>query len=176
MKKPLFYILDSDVLITAKNSYYGFEFCSGFWESLLGEYKHGRVFSISRVRGELLSGTKSDNLVQWISGQVPSTFFLDVDEDQVTARFTEVMLWSQRHTRYSDAAKAKFATGADGWLVAYGMVHGAIVVTNEQPRPDAIRDIKLPDVCNQFKVRVSNTFMMLRDLGVQLDLRATDKT
>ena len=33
--------------------------------------------------------------------------------------------------RYFDYAKAKFATGADGWLVAYARVHGAIVVTNE---------------------------------------------
>jgi hypothetical protein len=27
------YILDSDVLITAKNSYYAFDLCPGFWRS-----------------------------------------------------------------------------------------------------------------------------------------------
>ena len=33
-------------------------------------------------------------------------------------------MWVQRHSRYSDYAKAKFATGADGWLVAYAQVQG----------------------------------------------------
>ena len=40
----------------------------------------------------------------------------------------------------------KFATGADGWLVAHARVHGATVVTNEQSAPDSKREIKLPDV------------------------------
>lgn len=46
------------------------------------------------------------------------------------------MLWVQRNAQYFDRAKAKFATEADGWLVAYSLVHGTVVVTNEQPRPD----------------------------------------
>ncbi|MBK8097278.1 MAG: DUF4411 family protein [Planctomycetes bacterium] len=73
---------------------------------------------------------------------------------------------------YSDHAKAKFATEADGWLVAYSMVRGTTVVTNEQPRPDSRSRVPLPDVCSQFKVPSKDTFTMLRSLAVKPDLRA----
>jgi len=41
------------------------------------------------------------------------------------------------------------------------------VVTNEQPAPDAKREIKLPDVCNQFSVGYADTFSMLHQVGMQ---------
>ena len=78
-------------------------------------------------------------------------------------------MWVQRHPRYFAHAKAKFATGADGWLVAYARVHGATVVTNEQSAPESRREIKLPDVCDQFGVRRDNTFTLLRVLNVHFD-------
>lgn len=166
---PVF-LLDSDAFIAAKNSYYAFDICPGFWEALLHQHHQARVFSISRVRGELLMGRKTEDLVQWVTKQVPDGLFLEVDEEEVTTAYTEIMLWAQRHTRYFDRAKAKFATGADGWLVAYAIVHGAVVITNEQPAPESKTEIKLPDVCAQFKVQYKDTFVMLRELAVQFDL------
>ncbi|MGQ0650236.1 MAG: DUF4411 family protein [Gemmatimonadaceae bacterium] len=70
-----------------------------------------------------------------------------------------------------DHAKAKFASGADGWLVAYARINDAIVITNEQPAPDSKREIKLPDVCDQFGVARDNIFSMLRTLGARFDWR-----
>ena len=81
------------------------------------------------------------------------------------------MMWVQRHSRYFDQAKAKFATGADGWLVAYARVHDTIVVTNEQSASESRKEVKLPDVCYQFGVRRDNMFTMLRALNVQFDLQ-----
>jgi hypothetical protein len=129
------YLVDSDVFITAKNLYYAFDLCPGFWESLLHHHGQGRVYSVDRVRGELLAGRKMDDLVQWVRNQLPSSFFLEVDSDEVTAAFTEIMVWAQRSAQYFDHAKAKFATGADGWLVAYARVHGATSLqTSRAPR------------------------------------------
>ena len=91
MKKPAVYILDSDVFITAKNTYYAFDFCPGFWSAILQEHHKGRVFSVSRVRGELMSGTKTEDLVEWVGGEVPESFFLDVDTEPVTTAYREVM-------------------------------------------------------------------------------------
>ena len=85
----------------------------------------------------------------------------------VVEAYGKVMLWVQRNPQYLDQAKAKFATEADGWLVAYAMVHGSTVVTNEQPRPESRNRILLPDVCTQFKVAYQNTFTMLSDLAVR---------
>ena len=100
---------------------------------------------------------------------VPKDFFLPVDTGEVVRAYMNIMMWVQRHSRYFDQAKAKFATGADGWLVAYAQVHGATVVTNEQSAPESKKEIKLPDVCNQFSVQSDNMFAMLRALSVRFD-------
>ena len=101
--------------------------------------------------------------------EVPKAGFVQVDTDPVVRAYTDIMMWVQRHPRYFDYAKAKFATGADGWLVAYAKVHGATVVTNEQSAPESRREIKLPDLCDQFGVSRANTFAMLRALNIQFD-------
>jgi hypothetical protein len=80
-----------------------------------------------------------------VKDDVPPSFFVSVDEPSVQGKFGDIMMWAQRRP-VLDAAKAKFATGADGWLVAYAAAHGVIVVTNEQAAPDSKREIKLPDV------------------------------
>ena len=170
MKKPAVFVLDSDVFIAAKNAYYAFDICPGFWTGILEQHQRRTVFSVSRVRGELTAGRKTEDLVQWVAREVPDEFFLEVDEEKVTGVYAEIMLWVQRHTRYFDRAKAKFATGADGWLVAYAKVHGATVVTNEQPAPESKTEIKLPDVCEQFGVPYKHTFQFLRESGVRFDL------
>ena len=163
------YILDSDVFIAAKNSYYAFAICPGFWNSLIHHHGAGSVRSIDRVRGELLAGSRTEDLVLWVKEQLPPAFFVDTDEKAVTDAYGKVMLWVQRNPQYSDPAKAKFATEADGWLVAYAMVHGVTVITNEQPRPQSRNRILLPDVCSQFKVTYKDTFAMLHELAVRYE-------
>ncbi len=161
------YLLDSDVLIAAKNLYYAFDICPGFWESLLYYHTQDQVFSVDRVGSELLAGRKTEDLVQWVQSEVPSGFFLPVDNDEVGHFYTEIMLWVQRHPNYFDQAKAQFATGADGWLAACAKARGAVVVTNEQPSPASRRSVKLPDVCDEFDVPRETTYEMLRTLGAQ---------
>lgn len=166
---PLF-LLDSDVFIAAKNAYYAFEICPGFWKAVLRAHRLDRARSLDRIRNELLSGRKEEDLVQWVRNGVPAAFFLDSNAEDVSSAYAEVMLWVQRNPQYLDRAKAKFATEADGWLVAYSMVHGTVVVTNEQPRPDSRNRVPLPDVCKQFEVPYKDTFLMLRELEAQFDL------
>ena len=100
---------------------------------------------------------------------IPNSFFIQVDTDVVSRAYTDIMMWARRYPRYFNVAKTKFATGADGWLVAYARVHGSTVVTNEQSVPESRREVKLPDVCDQFGVRHDNMFAMLRALKVQFD-------
>ena len=118
MKASNTYLLDSDVFITAKNKYYAFDICPGFWKSLIHHSKQGRIHSIDRVRNEIPSGRKTEDLVQWVSKKLPSGFFFNADNEKVASAFSNVMLWIQQSSQYYDHAKAKFATGADGWLGA----------------------------------------------------------
>ena len=164
------FVLDSDVFIAAKNLYYAFDICPGFWNGILRAHQQGGVRSIDRVRNELLLGRKEEDLVQWVTNDVPTTFFHDSNAEQVNSAFADVMLWVQRNAQYYDRAKAKFATEADGWLVAYSMVNGSTVVTNEQPRPESRNRVLLPDVCVQFNVPYKDTFATLRELNVRFEL------
>lgn len=165
---PIF-LMDADVFLTAKNRYYAFDICPGFWSSIIHYHQQRRIYSIDRVRNELLVGRKTEDLAQWVTSELPDDFFLNVDDDNVASAYTEIMMWVQRHPRYFDYAKAKFATGADGWLVAYARVHNVIVVTNEEPAPDSKREVKLPDVCDQFKVTRKDTFVMLKELSIRFE-------
>ena len=164
------FVLDSDVFIAAKNAYYAFDICPGFWNGILRAFQQGSVRSIDRIRNELLSGRREEDLVQWVMNEVPTEFFFDSNADDVSSAFADVMLWVQRNGQYFDRAKAKFATEADGWLVAYSLVHGTVAVTNEQPRPDSRNRVLLPDACVQFQVPYKDTFVMLRELTVRFDL------
>jgi len=161
------YLIDSDVLITAKNRYYAFPICPGFWRSLLHEHSLGKVHSIDKVGQELVSGSRDDELAQWIHESVPASFFFKSDGAEIVAAYNKVIDWVMRHERYRDAGKDKFSRGADGWLVAHGVASGKTVVTNEQSRPESRSEIKLPDVCEAFSVDYTDTFDMLHKLGVE---------
>ncbi len=165
------YIVDSDVFITAKNRYYAFDLCPGFWESIIHEHDAGRLRSIDSVRRELLNGRPDEDLVLWVKNTLPTDFFLDTNEVEVVSAFGEVMLWVTRSTQYFENAKAAFAAKADGWLVAYAMVHGVTVATNELSNPGSRREVKLGDACLQFGVKYEDTFEMLRALKVHFEFR-----
>ncbi len=163
------YLIDSDVFIQAKNQHYAFSICPGFWDSLIGHFHAGHVFSIDEIREELLRGDDEEDLVCWVKGKLPREFFLPVREQNVSNSYGEIMLWVQRNTQFLDYAKAKFATEADGWLAAYARVHGYIVITGEQFRPDVKSKVPLPNVCKQFDVECRDVFQMLHDLNIRFE-------
>jgi hypothetical protein len=55
------YLLDANTLIQAKNEYYAFDICPGFWEWIDIANASGDVSSIERVADELRKG--KDDLV-----------------------------------------------------------------------------------------------------------------
>ncbi len=77
------------------------------------------------------------------------------------------MGWVQAQDQFSDAAKADFAAGADGWLVAYARAKEHIVVTHEVLDPSIRRKVPIPNVCEAFNMEYRDTFEMLRQLGVR---------
>ncbi len=77
------------------------------------------------------------------------------------------MAWVQAQRQFLDGAKADFAKGADGWLVAYAKAKAGIVVTQEVLDPNVRSRVKIPNVCQAFRVPFCDTFQMLRGLGVK---------
>lgn len=156
------YILDANVFIEAARRYYAFDLAPRFWEWLEKRAAQGVIRSIDRVKTELLRG--NDELAAW-ARQVSNVMFDSTDQEDVLARYAEVMGWVQSQKQYSDAAKAEFAAAADGWLVAYALARGCIVVTHEISQPLAKRRVPITNVCQGLGVNFTNTFEMLRNLG-----------
>jgi hypothetical protein len=105
------------------------------------------IYSIRKVRAELLKGTKGDLGREWAT-KMPSTFFLDdIGDSEVMKEYASAMNWASSDTHYQAGAKAKFADAdrADAFLLAYARAHGHEIVTQEKSNPDKRREIPIPD-------------------------------
>jgi len=158
------YLLDANVFIEAARRYYAFDLAPKFWESLALHAEKGEIQSIDRVKQELERG--NDELATWATAQF-SEAFASTDEEDVTVSYSEIISWVQIQDQFSDAAKADFASGADGWLVAYAKSKGFIVVTHEVLDPNIMRKVPIPNVCEEFGMSSVDTFEMLRQIGVR---------
>ena len=163
-RTPLF-VLDANVFIGAHRRYYALDLCPGFWECLIHYCEESRLWSIDRVRDEIL--VKPDQLSEWVK-QAPQNLFVSTAEESVIDAFVGMNEWVQENSRFQPQAIEEFARVDDGWLAAYAKVNNAVVVTHEVFRRDRDDKVPLPNVCQQFGVKC-NTFAMLRRLDVHFD-------
>lgn len=152
------YLLDTNTLIQAKNEYYAFDLCPGFWDWLDLAYNRGEVFSIEPVRKEILDG--KDELCDWAKAR-PKGFFLPVDAATST-KIADVVRWVQA-SDFKDAARREFLAKADPILVAYAWAHDHVLVTHEVHVEGERRKVKIPTVCNALDIQCERTFGMLRN-------------
>lgn len=150
------YLVDANVFIQAKNTHYGLDFCPGFWRWMLVTHESGQLFSIDKVREELLAG--SDELSEWVRDQA-SGLFLKTDA-QAASHFATVAQWASNQS-YEPAAINTFLQVADFYLIAHALAHDYIVVTHERPA-NSRRRIKIPDVCSGLGIGFMTPFEMLR--------------
>jgi len=170
------FLLDANAFIEPRDRYYGFDICPGYWTTLLNEHTNNRVFSIDRIRRELVPSKKEDwdDLAEWIDEKAPTTFFKQTEDQAVFDVFQEMVTWAYDSSQFKDAAKTEFASVADGWLVAYAKVNKMVVITHEDYSPEIKKSIKIPNVCVEFDVEYINVFEMLRELGAKF-LRSTKR-
>ncbi|MCB0916518.1 MAG: DUF4411 family protein [Actinobacteria bacterium] len=162
------YLVDSSVLIEAKNRYYAFDFAPGYWEWLERAHVAGQICSIEAVKQELVDG--QDELAGWATNH--PDFFLPIDQ-ATTQHFGPLTAWAASR-QFRPAALAKFTgNDADYLLVAFARAHGHVVVTHEQPDPAAKKNVKIPDACAAMGVDFTNAFDVLRRTGAMLVLRDT---
>lgn len=154
------YLLDANVFITAKNDYYSFGVCPGFWKFLEQMHKSKRVFSIDKIHDELKK--EQDKLLDWAM-RVPDSFYKKTQDQAVAEKFGQLVGWVTGQP-FLPGAKAEFASSADGWLIAYASVNSLKVVTLETHEPDRRNKVKIPNVCLEFDVDYCNTFEMLKEL------------
>jgi len=150
------YLLDANIFIQAKNLHYSFDFCPAFWDWLDANNKTGLVFSIEKVRDELIGG--DDELAEWAKAR-GAEFFLPPDNDMVPS-LAEISTWASSGD-YEPGAVNQFLQVADYYLVAHGHAHGFDVVTHEVAA-NSVKKIKIPNACIAHGVKSMSPYEMLR--------------
>jgi uncharacterized protein DUF4411 len=138
------FVLDANVFIEAKNSYYAFDLAPLFWRSLIEHAETGCICSIDHVKNELERG--NDQLAIWAKDEFVHAF-ASTDEENIIKYYSEIINWVNNNDQFLDIGKSDFAKGADGWLVAYAKENNCIVVTQE------VQD-DLPPFIGQVSMRV----------------------
>lgn len=150
------YLLDANVLIRAKNDYYGFDFCPGFWDWLETMDAAGVVHSVEAVYNELTAG--DDELSEW--AREHKGFFLPTTSAELVS-IAAVNRWAINSSDYEAAAKNEFARVADSFLIGHAHAGGHTVVSHEVIS-DGRRRIKIPNAAIANGVRHLSPFRMLR--------------
>lgn len=161
------FVLDANVFIEARNRYYAFDICPGFWEWLAGEEGGGHVLTVNAVRDELLG--REDDLAEWTRERGPS--FFESPDAAILPPLAALATWVGTR-QYRPSAVAEFSSSADIYLIASAVAAGHTVVTHETPS-DAIKRVKIPEPCIAHGVEVISPFVMLRRLGVRFVRSAT---
>ena len=149
------YVLDTNILITAKNLYYGFDFCPAFWDWLTLKFDDDIVCSIDKVKDEIFDG--EDLLSEWVK-QHPD-FFRQTD-NHIEASLRIVSEWVN-HQQYTNAAIATFLSSADFFLIGHALADNLTVVSLEK-NSDTKNRVVIPVACSALHVLYIDTFSMLR--------------
>ena len=163
------FLLDSNILIGAKRSYYAFDLCPGFWDAIRHGHRQGRILSTKRVQKEIAVG--EDDLSQWVKNELPPAFFIDDNAADIMKEFSPMMAWVNSGD-YLPEAVQEFAghDNADGWLIAAAKARNFVLVTEEQSPSNARKRVPMPNVCDEFGVEYITTFEALRELGYRFVL------
>ena len=158
-------LLDSNLFIEAKNTYYRFDIAPGFWDWIHAAHANGMVASIPAVRDELQA--QNDDLAAW-ARTLPHTFWLPETTDTV-ASMQALAHWAMTTTRpYTAGARAEFLNSADYRLIAAAHAGTHIVVTREQSSPNAKNRIRIPDACVDNHVATESPFDLYAAGGLKL--------
>ena len=165
------YLIDTNILIEAKNRYYAFTICPGFWELLITHNSNSFITSIDKVKLELNKG--DDELKNWINNVIPASFFKSTNEDDIMEAYKEIVNWVQVNNQFYPEAKAEFIQDiCDPYIIAYAKVKNCVLISNEVLKPEAKSRVPIPNVCTQFDVEYENPFKMLEILGTQFILKS----
>lgn len=86
------FLIDTNSLIDAKDFFYAFDICPGFWRAISRHHESGELFSIDRVRDELMDG--NDRLVDWAK-DMPDSFFMMSTTPDAVSQYSQIIQWVQ---------------------------------------------------------------------------------
>ena len=160
------YLVDANCFIQAKNSFYGFDFCPGFWDWIDQQHALKTLFSIDKIALELAKG--NDDLAAWAK-QKGGDFFLPMDT--ATGQKNRIITTWVQQAGFRQHVIDEFFRGADPFLIAYAFAHNYTVVTHEiKVNANQMNKVKIPNVCAEFNIQHVTIFDLLRSTGAKLHI------
>ena len=158
------YLIDSNIFIESKNSFYAFDICPGFWNWLKSSES---LRSIERVKEELNAG--EDELKTWVNSNLPNSFFLREDRS-IQELYSEIASYVMALPKdYKLPGKLNFLAGADGWLIAAARSLNYTIITHEKYDASRRNKILIPNIAEHYQVRCIDIFSALREMKVQFN-------
>jgi predicted nucleic acid-binding protein len=157
------FLLDANVFIQAKNGPYAFDLAPGFWNGIVDATDAGIIRSPMSVYAELAQG--NDELANWAKSMRSHQLFVEASQ-AVQAHLAAIADYVQ--ATYALPHSATFLGDADPWVIAHAKAEKALVVTHEKLVAKDCKRVKIPNICAQFGVGYTNTYEMLRKLGITL--------
>ena len=163
------YLIDTNTLIDAKNRYYHFDICPGFWKAIL---TNNNIKTIEMVIQEIKDG--KDELKDWIieNEQIIKTKLIEID-NKIQQNFIEIADYVENNLKLPPISeKERFLSKADPWLIATAKEYDYTVVTQEQFINDSkTKKIKIPNICTCFNVKYISLFDLLKQENIQFCLK-----
>jgi len=163
----MMFLLDANVLIRADADFYPLERIPQFWDWLIEMGNKGKIKIPLEIYKEITEGTGA--LVDWVTQNNVKTALL-LNEKTEPAYIQHVLDtgYQAQHTDFDDGEIQKI--GKDAFLVAYALAQNRrVVVTREVSKPNKqLGNRKLPDVCNDCKVKWTTDYEMYRLLNFNL--------
>ena len=160
----MLYLIDANVIITAKDYYYEVDRVPEFWDWLVHHGAAGNIKVPAEIWEEVSPGPDKDHPFYMWRIDKASRDALVIDEDIDPVLMQRIMDEAYGENLNDD----ELATIAkDPFLVAYALNGDErCAVTTEVSRPAARRqNRKVPDVCRAFGVSPYNTFDLVRLLN-----------
>lgn len=157
-------LLDANVFITAKNTYYGLDLVPAFWTFLEDQAAAGSIAATDLVFEELKAG--GDDLATWVKDRRDLLFHVESTSAEVARHVGSLGGWAKA-AGYKDHVIADFMDCADPFLIGAAKTAGHVVVTLETPAGSKRKKVKIPDACGHLGVAYENTFEMMRSLGAR---------
>ena len=160
------YLVDSNFFIQAHRNVYPLDVVPSFWIKIKELAISGKIISLDKVKNEIFDN--EDDLTQWCKSNLPPNFFKD--SQTCIVAYQKVCNWAiSRNDHYRQNAIDEFlhADEADAFLIAYALTSQLAIITHEVANPATSKKIKIPDVCEKFKLKYHTTIEMFRELKEQ---------
>ena len=170
----MLYLLDTSVLIEAKNLYYQLHRIPQFWTWILSHASAGNIKIPRAILGEIRLGSRDDPLLEWIATHEAQ---LELGENAPVQAIIDTLSQGYGFDSSAVTAMSFGDLGADPILVASALSEkpNRCVVTLEKASitPSVLPlpvNRKIPLVCHRLGIPCMDTFGLIRELDFRIPL------